>query len=110
MNHMLNHADFNMRKKEVSREEWIADAVKVFKQRIEQIKQQNNETNANHKQMKYEELKQLPPDTIIKVRMNYTYNVQDVTPEIWQFFLNMNADIEHTFLNDKKTIKQENEA
>lgn len=44
--------------------------------------------------MSYEELQQLPPDTKIVVRMNYTYSVDEITPQIWQFFLSHGAEIE----------------
>lgn len=52
--------------------------------------------------MSYEELQQLPPDTIIKVRMNYQYSVDEVTPQIWEFFLSHGAEIEDRS-NDKIT-------
>lgn len=57
--------------------------------------------------MSYEELQQLPPDTIIKVRMNYQYSVDEVTPQIWEFFLSHGAEIEneYAFNNSNKTTQ-----
>lgn len=57
--------------------------------------------------MTYEEIKELPADALIKVKMNYTYSVEDITPQIWAFFLAHGADIENEYDSNDKITEDE---